>query len=76
MLSHLLEWQPATINGKLNAMIVTRRLMPEIVAEIMRLQFDNPKLQRIKGRVIAGDPMTSNYLMVSSTSRIVFVYLG
>ena len=40
-----------------NAMVVSRKVIPELVADIMRFQYQDPKILRIKEKVLAGESL-------------------
>ena len=54
MMSQVYDWKPMLNVGNVNAMVVSRKMIPQLVVDIMRFQYQDPKLLRIKEKVLTG----------------------
>ena len=54
ILDYILDWKPEGKQGMANALVASKKVVPEIVLQVMQNQFNDPKLQRIKFEVLAG----------------------
>ena len=54
LLSQFCDLKPEHVEGSVYSLTLSKKLIPNLVSEIMSSQFDDPKLQRIRDRVLEG----------------------
>ncbi len=54
LLDSILDWKPEEMRDMLGTLVASKRLLPELVKQVMKTQFDDPKLRRIKDQVLTG----------------------